>query len=374
MSEEKLELRTVTYMCPTHPVQLYELILELLEDAMDCHTTLQYESRSPGPLRDRPDPFNSNKIDLGRTGFNSSVALVEIFAALLFFCIAGKSSKDKVSLVEPQEPIYIRLWHLRHPLLPGAMSAFMTAASYMNLCNEGNKNIDLLPATPVFAHQMNVENKPGYFSDIIIHSDKKAHNVNTLLDLRGCTFAYSNEDSLSGSKIVLKTLKEKGENASFFGSLLKSGSHLASAQMVLTKQAEWAAVDSTTLLYSKKYMQDGGKEIITLETLGRLPPYPIVINSKLPDEIKKEIARILLTLPQTPKWKQKFAVFGVIKFEVNSGAAYDGPAAQMWASQKEKLNIRPRGRELRWVPPTLVQLQEQTEAVQLENLHPFGIL
>lgn len=60
-----------------------------------------------------------------------------------------------------------------------------------------------------------------------------------------------------------------------------SGSHLASAQMVLSKQAEWAAVDSTTLLYSKKYMYDGGKEIITLETLGRLPPYPIVINAKL---------------------------------------------------------------------------------------------
>lgn len=44
--------------------------------------------------------------------------------------------------------------------------------------------------------------------------------MNTLLDLRGCTFAYSDEESLSGSKIVLKTLKEKGENASFFGSLL----------------------------------------------------------------------------------------------------------------------------------------------------------
>lgn len=52
--------------------------------------------------------------------------------------------------------------------------------------------------------------------------------------------------------------------------------------MVLSKQAEWAALDSTTLLYSKKYMQDGGKDITTLETLGRLPPYPIVVNSKLP--------------------------------------------------------------------------------------------
>lgn len=51
--------------------------------------------------------------------------------------------------------------------------------------------------------------------------------------------------------------------------------------MVLSKQAEWAAVDSTTLLFSKKLMYDGGKDIITLETLGRLPPYPIVVNSKL---------------------------------------------------------------------------------------------
>lgn len=61
-----------------------------------------------------------------------------------------------------------------------------------------------------------------------------------------------------------------------------SGSHLASAHMVLTKQVDWAAVDATTLLYSKKYMQDGGKDITTLETLGRLPPYPIVVNAKLP--------------------------------------------------------------------------------------------
>ncbi|KAH9629460.1 hypothetical protein HF086_015790 [Spodoptera exigua] len=282
MSQNKQELRVVTYMCPTHPIQLYELILELLEEALGCYTTLQYESRSPGPLPDRPDPFSTNKVDL----------------------------------------------------------AFMTASAYIKLREKKNGNIELLPVTPVFAHQMNEENKPGYFSDIIIHSDKKAHNVNTLLDLRGCTFAYSDEESLSGSKIVLKTLKEKGENASFFGSLLRSGSHLSSAQMVLSKQAEWAAVDSTTLLFSKKFMYDGGKDIITLETLGRLPPYPIVVNAKLHEETKKAITNALLRLPQTQQWKNKFAKFGIIKFEVNSDVAYNGPATQMWAIQNEKLNVR----------------------------------
>ncbi|KAJ8731286.1 hypothetical protein PYW07_004450 [Mythimna separata] len=282
MAPNKEDIRIVTYMCPSHPVQLYELILELLEDALGCFATLQYESRSPGPLSDRPDPFSTDKTDL----------------------------------------------------------AFMTASAFMKLRGKKNPFIELLPVTPVFAHQMNVENKPGYFSDIIIHSDKKAHNVNTLLDLRGCTFAYSDEESLSGSKIVLKTLKEKGENASFFGSLLRSGSHLSSAQMVLSKQAEWAAVDSTTLLFTKKYMYDGGKDIITLETLGRLPPYPIVVNAKLKAETKKAISNALLNLSQTQQWKNKFAKFGIIKFEVNSDVAYDGPAAQMWAIQNEKLNVR----------------------------------
>lgn len=52
-------------------------------------------------------------------------------------------------------------------------AAFMTAAAYMKLRGQKNEFAELLPVTPVFAHQMNVENKPGYFSDVIIHSDKK---------------------------------------------------------------------------------------------------------------------------------------------------------------------------------------------------------
>lgn len=66
MSEDKFELRVVTYMSPSHPVELYELILELLEEAVDCHAVLQYETRSPGPIPGRPNPFVNNKTDLGR--------------------------------------------------------------------------------------------------------------------------------------------------------------------------------------------------------------------------------------------------------------------------------------------------------------------
>lgn len=58
------------------------------------------------------------------------------------------------------------------------------------------------------------------------------------------------------------------------------------------------------------------------------------------DETKKAITNALLRLPQTQQWKNKFAKFGIIKFEVNSDVAYNGPATQMWAIQNEKLNVR----------------------------------
>lgn len=49
----------------------------------------------------------------------------------------------------------------------------MSAAAYMSIREKKIPELELLQVTPIFAHQMNVENKPGYFSDIIIHSDKK---------------------------------------------------------------------------------------------------------------------------------------------------------------------------------------------------------
>lgn len=66
MAHTKPEIRLVTYMCPSHPVQLYELIQDLLEETLDCYTSLIYESRNPGPFPDRPDPFGTDKVDIGR--------------------------------------------------------------------------------------------------------------------------------------------------------------------------------------------------------------------------------------------------------------------------------------------------------------------
>lgn len=72
------------------------------------------------------------------------------------------------------------------------------------------------------------------------------NHVKEFLDLRGCQWAYSNDDSLSGSTIVLKNLRELGENASFFGNTISMYN-----LFFMDKNAT-----SLVTLYSVKYIFD----------------------------------------------------------------------------------------------------------------------
>jgi hypothetical protein len=65
MASSRPKLRIITYMCPSHPVELYELILQYLEEEAGFEASLVYESRGPGPLSDRVDPFTDDSVDMG---------------------------------------------------------------------------------------------------------------------------------------------------------------------------------------------------------------------------------------------------------------------------------------------------------------------
>ena len=51
--------------------------------------------------------------------------------------------------------------------------AFITPTAYVKLQDSKNPNVELLPVAPVFKHPKNLDEEPGYFSDIIIHIDYK---------------------------------------------------------------------------------------------------------------------------------------------------------------------------------------------------------
>ena len=86
MVNPRPKLRIITYMCPSHPVELYELIMQYLEEEIGCESSLLYESSGPGPLSDRVDPFTDNSVDMGElVTLQISNPLSTMIAPLLFY-------------------------------------------------------------------------------------------------------------------------------------------------------------------------------------------------------------------------------------------------------------------------------------------------
>jgi len=153
----------------------------------------------------------------------------------------------------------------------------------------------------------------GYYSDVIVHKDQRKR-VEGFMDLRGTTWAYPSEKSISGNLLVLGHLKALGESSSFFGNFLVSGNHRNSISLVWKKKAEAAAVDSNALAYFLDLHPEAKHDIQVIESLGPLSPYPIVVSKLMPDETKKAITSALLKMHEDLDFGPKLKVFHINKF------------------------------------------------------------
>lgn len=59
------QLRAVTYLCPSLPVEFFQVILEILEEKTGLRTTLLYDWRADGPAGANLEPFHANHVDIG---------------------------------------------------------------------------------------------------------------------------------------------------------------------------------------------------------------------------------------------------------------------------------------------------------------------
>ncbi|GFQ98316.1 uncharacterized protein TNCT_469761 [Trichonephila clavata] len=243
-----ITLHAGTYLSPSMPVEYFEMILQYLESKLGIHTTLLYESRWEGPRAEREDPFMSGYLDL----------------------------------------------------------AWMSSTVYLRMKKESSP-IELLPISSIHMHARGFD-RPGYYSDVIMHKDL-GEKVKEFIDLRGCKWAYNCPESLSGHVITLNSLKEIGENSSFFGNILYSGSHLDSIKMVIGKKVDAAAVDANCLAFFLERNSHLADEIKVLTSWGPLPPYPFVVNSKLDESLKADIMKCLLNMHQDRDGLKKLQEF-----------------------------------------------------------------
>jgi len=176
---------------------------------------------------------------------------------------------------------------------------FLCGLPYTKLKDAG---AGLRPIAACVLHESRNQEEPIYFSDLIVHKDA---GFKIFSDLEKCSFAFNEEGSHSGFNIVGSTLADKNLNWDFFGSKIKTGSHLSSIQAVLQGKADTAAIDSHVL--ALHMVQDGAlfEKIHVLTRLGPSPMPALVAAESLGDAA---IERIGLRLADLHRNKQFHAL------------------------------------------------------------------
>lgn len=142
------------------------------------------------------------------------------------------------------------------------------------------------------------QNRPIYFSDVVVRQDSA---ITVLDELRGTTWAYNEPSSHSGYGVVRYMLAQRGETLKFFGRVIESGTHQNSIQMILHKEVDAAAVDSTVL--EQELLNDPaiGSQIRVIDTFGPSPIPPWVISHAVPNEIQQRIREVFLGMEMDPE-------------------------------------------------------------------------
>jgi ABC-type phosphate/phosphonate transport system substrate-binding protein len=86
--------------------------------------------------------------------------------------------------------------------------------------------------------------RPVYYSDVIVRRDSP---IESLEELRGCSWAYNEPASHSGHTVTLYSLVRMGARPGFFGRVVEAGFHQRAIRLVHAGVMDAAAIDSQVL-------------------------------------------------------------------------------------------------------------------------------
>ncbi|XP_014215985.1 uncharacterized protein LOC106644825 [Copidosoma floridanum] len=171
----------------------------------------------------------------------------------------------------------------------------------------------LLPVSFVFEHRLNKTFSPDVYADVVVATDRAPH-VEDIMDLRGHRCALPDRRrKIGASTLLFNHLRAKGEGPAFFGNTLDANSQVSALQMVAGKQVEVCVLESPVIKYYRKSLP-GVYSLHILSSLGPLPPYPVMVNKNIPDEIIEKITDYLLGLCRDTEWMEKFGLYSVLGF------------------------------------------------------------
>ena len=184
-----------------------------------------------------------------------------------------------------------------------------------------------LLAAPVMADPR-YRDRPIYFSDIIVRADSRFQAFG---DLRGASWAYNEPKSHSGYNVVRYFLAKQNIDGSFFGSVVESGSHAASMDLILAGEVDGSAIDSTVLESFGRSCPEIAPLLRVIGTIGPSPGPPWVMRSSLLPTLRDALRREFLTMHDSADGRAILQAAAVRRFGAVNDEDYD-PIREMAAA------------------------------------------
>jgi phosphonate transport system substrate-binding protein len=196
--------------------------------------------------------------------------------------------------------------------------AFVCGLPYVEHTRLGVRRIEPLVA-PVLRGKR-YENKPLYFSDVIVRQESRFRRF---ADLRGCSWAYNEPHSQSGYGIVRYHLVKRGETRGYFSRVVEAGYHARAISMVFSGEVDAAAIDSHVLALVVRDNPALAGRLRVIDTLGPSPIQPMVAGDRLSHSLKCEIKDVLLGMADDQSALPQLARASVQRFVPVSDSDYD---------------------------------------------------
>ncbi len=202
--------------------------------------------------------------------------------------------------------------------------AFLCGLLYVHMARHPDCPIEVI-AAPVIQGQR-YQGRPIYFSDVVVHRDS---SYTTFEDLQGCTWAYNERASHSGYNIVQYSLLQQGRTPAYFGSMLKTGGHIASLQVVLERKADATAIDSHVLDVLLTRNKDIATQVRVIAMLGPSAIPPLVITKNINKHRKQRIKDVLYSMHQDIEAARMLGCGLIARLAPIGDKEYDG-IRNMW--------------------------------------------
>jgi phosphonate transport system substrate-binding protein len=166
-----------------------------------------------------------------------------------------------------------------------------------------------------------VDGDTAYYSLLIAGQDVQAESLS---DLRGDTFAFSDPLSNTGRLVPLYQLALMGESPdSFFSRTIFTYAHDSSIRAVAEGVVDAAAVDSVVFNYLRATEPGLISKVKVIERWGPFGIYPFVVNPRLDPQLKAQLRRAFLEMHENPEGEEILRDLNVDRFVLPDDSIYD---------------------------------------------------